>query len=210
MFEAVYTHTNDPRGPTPSQSAGYVSMETLHMISAAAQNNPELRELIELMKQPQGEQSQRDEYASRLTAILRVVFPNGVPEPSTAPASSSRPSAWDLVIEFREKPLDKWIFPRGTVHREKTYNTSRGGRVDARVVSILPYIQSQINPQAPRQQDTPSASNGAQVSPQPVTFHLRGITEQMYQLLTRWSLTSLPSDVLDSRVGLVPYFGATY
>lgn len=186
LFEAIYTYGHEQNAT--SRPAGFTSPELISLVSAAEVNNPQLKVLLdELRKQPIPD----DDLVTKLADMLRAMVPNiGVDaaEPQEAPTAK-----WDLVIEFKEKPHDRWIFPRGSVQFEKAYDTARGRRVDVRVVTRLPYRQEQIGHDL-QLSDPNAAPADAEDTPQPVTFHWKGVSEQVYDMLTRWSMGNRGAD----------------
>lgn len=178
-----------------------------NMVATAAQSNPQLKELIDQLHVQPGS----DEHYNKLAEMLRSVFPDRIPGPSAPQAAAPQPLAWDLVIEFREKPFDRWIFPRGSIQLESKYDTTRGARFDVMVTTVLPYSQAQIGVDlhASGQQETLAPSNIADAPSQSVTFHWRGVTQRMYDLLISWSSTSQPRDAKpQNQVSILLYFQA--
>ncbi|KIP10131.1 hypothetical protein PHLGIDRAFT_34070 [Phlebiopsis gigantea 11061_1 CR5-6] len=171
LFEVIYTHT-DGRNAI-AQTMGYVTPETERLVIAAAADNPDLAQLLEQARRHKPSEAD----TKKLAEIIHVHVPSAFANPSSTQAPP-RPRAWDLIIEFKEKSLDRRIFPRGSVQLERAHETPWGKLFDAMVITTLPYSQQQIGVdlQLSGQQETLATPNDVS-SPQPVTFHWRGLTQ---------------------------------
>ncbi|EKM61345.1 uncharacterized protein PHACADRAFT_247888 [Phanerochaete carnosa HHB-10118-sp] len=156
------------------------------MVSAAEASNPELKLLLDQIRtKPAYEADYK-----RLGELLQSMFPEHLGPNTTSQSSAARPQKWDLVIEFREKPKDRLIFPRGVVQHGRAYDTGKGKRFDVMISTMLPYAQEQIGLDL-KTLDQQALSNTLaddDTKPSPVTFHWKGVTPQIYELLNQWSL----------------------
>lgn len=166
LFEVVYT--TDAHTPS-TRPAGFASPELINMIRTKPAYDADYK---------------------RLGELLQSMFPEHLGPNATSQPSATRQQKWDLVIEFREKPADRWIFPRGLVQLGRAYDTTKGKRFDVMISTMLPYTQDQIglDLQSLDQQKPPTGLADADAKPSPVTFHWKGLTPQIYELLTQWSL----------------------
>lgn len=183
LFEAVYT--TDAHS-SPSRPSGFASPELINMVSAAEASNPELKLLLDQIRtKPAYEADYK-----RLGELLQSMFPDHFGPNATAQTSAARSHKWDLVIELREKPTDRWIFPRGVVQLGKAYDTGKGKRFDVMISTMLPYTQEQIGLDLKTldQQNLANAFTDSDGKPNPVSFHWKGVTQHICDLLTQWSL----------------------
>ena len=107
LFEVVYNFPNDQVAHTPT--SGFATVELLTMVQEAAASNPELNFILEQIST----QPDYDAHLQRLGHIIRTMFPNYAT--TSVPSTPSPTRTWDFVVEFKDKPLDRWIFPRGAV-----------------------------------------------------------------------------------------------
>lgn len=183
LFEVVYT--TDAHTPS-ARPSGFASPELVNMVSAAEASNPELKLLLDQIRtKPAYEADYK-----RLGELLQSMFPEHLGPNPTSQSSNARLQKWDLVIEFREKPMDRWIFPRGVVQLGRAYDTGKGKRFDVMISTMLPYTQEQIGLDLKTldQQNLSNALADDDTKPSPVTFHWKGVTPQIYDLLSQWSL----------------------
>lgn len=190
LFEVIYTSPDGRNATAPTMGLGYVSPETQQLVTEAAAANPDLEQLLQHIRKHAPSEAD----TLKLAEMINIYAPGALPSHAFTQAPP-RPLAWDLIVEFKEKTLDRRIFPRGSVHVERVYDTYWGRRFDVMVITTLPYTQQQIGVdlQLSGQQDTLATPNDV-TSPQPVTFHWRGLTQRTYELLGRWSSTARPLD----------------
>ncbi|KAF9481667.1 hypothetical protein BDN70DRAFT_875969 [Pholiota conissans] len=150
------------RVPTPlisSLTPGPVSTITPSLISqvnAAAAANPILANLLQLAAAGDATQDQLKTLglliqslaamdSAATTAQAAAVAPQQQPYQPTTPHANYYPTnahlpvkPFDLVIEFRETPGDRWLFPRGTVYAERKLDASTSNKnADIRLITCL-------------------------------------------------------------------------
>jgi hypothetical protein len=97
---------------------------------------------------------------------------------------------FDLVIEFREMPSERWIFPRGPVVYEKaTDNDTIEVTYDALVKTLLPFDTSVGNGTSSLTSQAPPAKSSVPVDKPPhvATFRLRKIPSAIWDTISRWA-----------------------
>jgi hypothetical protein len=195
LFEIAYTYDNDPVLHTPP--SGFATVQLLNMVQDAAAQNPELNLILEHVRT----EPDYDVHLQRLGHIIQTMFPAYANTTSSDLISHAR--RWDLVIEFKEKPFDRWIFPRGAVHLDHWYDTHRGRRFDITITTVLPYTQEQIHLDLQKLEHSSLIQDSPSMTAQPVKFHWMGVSQAVHELLTRWSLSDLPQHVLSQSAGQV-------
>ncbi|PIL31798.1 hypothetical protein GSI_06502 [Ganoderma sinense ZZ0214-1] len=120
-----------PTYPQPSQSSpsssssSYVTPALSSRVATAAQTDPILANLLSavISRTATAEQVKRlGVLVRQLEGIPELGPLNGPPAPSPSAAPPFRPVSpkpFDIILEFHEKPSDKWILPRGDVFCER-------------------------------------------------------------------------------------------
>ncbi|OCH86044.1 hypothetical protein OBBRIDRAFT_783868 [Obba rivulosa] len=91
-------------------------------------------------------------------------------------APAPPPREFDLVIEFQERPSDKWIFPRGLVVCEREGSEDPRWRTSNVLISTsLPFPSTAVG------------SNPSDVPPEVVTFKLLRVSPTLWDTLLAWS-----------------------
>lgn len=91
---------------------------------------------------------------------------------------------FDIVIEFRDTPSDRWIFPRGPATCEFVSPLSGPGSIGDLTISTIVPFPGMTLPQDPSTSET---SVQAQLPPkQVVEFHFKMATSYIWDTFSRW------------------------
>ncbi|KAI0319759.1 hypothetical protein OF83DRAFT_1169903 [Amylostereum chailletii] len=101
--------------------------------------------------------------------------------PPPPPAPAPPPRAHDVILEFKEKPYDRWFFPRGISFCERT--PSEGPPSEILVSAALPFPSAASLTQSP---DIIPASE-PEAPKEVVTFRFTNVTEAIWDVLLIWA-----------------------
>ncbi|KAI0697557.1 hypothetical protein BC835DRAFT_1305166 [Cytidiella melzeri] len=109
--------------PTPQGRVNeFVTPALLEQVTQAASADPALHHLLQLAQKNQLTEAQRTTLAAFVRSLNEQLDPRHADQERPQLASSSEAMAvappvrlFDLVIEFQEKPSDRWLVPRGAV-----------------------------------------------------------------------------------------------
>ncbi|CAL1694936.1 unnamed protein product [Somion occarium] len=173
--------------PAPVMSTlpadAFVTPELISQVNSAAASNPVLSNLLHEVAVGRATQDQ----LKTLGLLIQTLKDSGAPQQtSTAPAagSSSTPAQpsqiptasrdFDIVLEFHEKPSDRWILPRGPVSIQPV----RGHRGDDLIVNaVLPFTQTTTS--------NDDVNTKAKV-PEIVAFRFASVSFTVHDLMMRW------------------------
>ncbi|KAI0347756.1 hypothetical protein BDW22DRAFT_1349826 [Trametopsis cervina] len=193
--------TSQPESVNTQARVGeFITPALLEQITQAASTDPALHTLLQLAEKGQLTEEQRSTlkaFVQSLNEKLGLHHGHGEPTPSptqelstqAAPAPIIRP--FDLVIEFQEKPLDRWLVPRGTVHLANAYGSPMGPRYDVVVTVSLPTQNSSHDSQG---HDQPSGAEDPSIPRQTVEMQWKGLQKSGYDALLAWSRTEAALD----------------
>ena len=166
-----------------------VTPDLVIQVSAAAATNPVLKDLLQLAASDKASAEQKKTLADLIRsmgAASKQSQPTASQPPLTAtsshgPVAAPRPAAplrqardFDVVIEFQEKPSDRWIVPRGSTVCK---------RVDSHPLSDI-FVTTAIPPTEHPQTD---ASEGAdEPTPHVVSMRISNVSLGLWELLFRW------------------------
>lgn len=169
----------------------------INQVNAAASSNPILANLLQLAA---GGKATADQLKTLGLLIQSLATPENtqlvppsalaaapiqppLPAISQAPLPPALPiKEFDLVIEFREAPSERWIFPRGPVTCERvldplaSYNILITAALPFPKVNELSPVVDQASPVVPEDE-----------SPQVVTFCLRRTPSTIWDTVSRWA-----------------------
>ena len=181
---------NYPLTTQPSSSSSpssYVTPALSSRVATAAQTDPILANLLNAVIN----RTATAEQVKRLGVLVRQL--EGVPElePSNAPLAPSptapapfrpiSPKPFDIILEFHEKPSDKWILPRGIVFCERV---GVAEEVWARYADVI--ITTTMTPSSPLAD--PSGEHAPDVStPEVVSFRFSKVSQPLWGLLLSWA-----------------------
>lgn len=106
------------------------------------------------------------------------------PLPSPAPQQPVRES--DIILEFREKPFDRWIIPRGPAVLER--KPTSGPLTEILLSTVVPFPKVDFT-----NDGTDSSSQNAKdepatdIPPEVITFRLKKVHQMTWDGLTRWA-----------------------
>lgn len=172
-------------------------------VNAAATSNPTLANLLQLAASGRATPDQlktlglliQSLTSSQVTDILTTIS-QGAPgtDSSTTPLPTA-PAAtqqyqyqqtvkdFDIVIEFRDAPSDRWIFPRGPATCESVSTLGDSGSIgDLAVSTIVPFPSMTL-------QDPPASETNAPAelpSKQVVEFHFKMASSYIWDTFSRW------------------------
>lgn len=113
------------------------------------------------------------------TTVPSYAQPTPQPQPQPQLQLQAQRS-YDLVLEFKEKPSDRWLFPRGPTACERTPST---GPIEQILISTtLPFPKASFPPSALDASFTKKLEAPRQV----VTFRLSGGTPSLWNSLVKW------------------------
>jgi hypothetical protein len=193
-----------PQGTSPLISSLTNSTPTLiNQVNAAALSNPTLANLIQLAASGNASLDQLKNLGLTIQQLASssglsldaYSMPSATHAQNTATAvatsavSSIRPAYhtkdFDIVIEFRESPTDRWIFPRGpAISNFIPVTGSMGSYGEITLSTRLPFEQQtkvapESQPEADAQPKTPEAQ-------EVVTFRFTGAGAAVWDSILRW------------------------
>ncbi|TBU34763.1 hypothetical protein BD311DRAFT_746760 [Dichomitus squalens] len=177
-----------PHDPQVSTSSSYVTPALSAKVQLAAQTNPTLANLLNAVIN----HTATDEEVKRLGVLIRQLEDitelgsASIPPPSSTPSVPVRagsPKPFDLILEFHEKPSDRWILPRGDVFCERV-GVADGAWVRYADVIITMCITPSSPPSEP-----PSIDQQPSDSPTPevVSFRFSRVPHSLWELLLTWA-----------------------
>ncbi|KZT74997.1 hypothetical protein DAEQUDRAFT_16849 [Daedalea quercina L-15889] len=175
-----------------SDASVTVTPDLVAQVSAAATTNPALKDLLHLAAVGKATAEQQKTLANLIRSMgTAPKQPESVlRKPSGSEASGSLGSAeaphpihpprqvreFDIVIEFQEKPSDRWIVPRGPTACE---------RVDTHSSSDV-LLSIALRPTASPHLD-PSEQTTAYGASEVVSLRISEVSQSLWELLLRWS-----------------------
>jgi hypothetical protein len=98
---------------------------------------------------------------------------------------------FDLIIEYQERPSDRWLVPRGSVHLGDAYASSLGSYYDVVIAIDLPVITSTS---MVSESDFMADANTSRKPKQAVKLHWKGLQQETYDILLAWSCGDTVTD----------------
>ncbi|KAI0964079.1 hypothetical protein AcW1_000981 [Taiwanofungus camphoratus] len=173
--------------PTPATDS-YVTPSLISQVNAASMSNPALANLLQLAASGRATSDQLKTLGLLIQSLGTIQPPEAQAGPSSSEPSHSA-KEFDIVLEFQEKPSDRWIFPRGTVVLERVESGPLAAQQpDVLLQTIIPFPDTLYAVSA-----APSESNVAdepitvEVPPHIVTFRLARVSRALWDLLVVWS-----------------------
>ena len=127
------------------------------------------------------------------------------PAQSTNPTSSPVPKEFDLILEFPERPYDRWLFPRVPVVCERNPSL---GKIEAILLMVaLPFPKSK---QGEKQGEADSATNESSDPPQEVVqLRITKVHQALWDSLLNWAGGSAKVEanrsILEKMVRYLPF-----
>jgi len=168
-----------------------VTPDLVSQVSTAALTNPALKSLLHLAAAGKATEEQQKTLGQLIRSLRAVQQPGPVPgHPSTTGitgtlgvAEAPRPidsvlqvREFDIVIEFQEKPSDRWILPRGPAVCE---------RRDAHSLSDV--LLSTVIQSASSQPTESSEKTATATALHVVSINISRVPQALWELLLRWS-----------------------
>ncbi|KAM5530513.1 hypothetical protein V8D89_015829 [Ganoderma adspersum] len=186
-YSAVPTYPQASQSSSSSSSSSYVTPALSSRVATAAQTDPILANLLSAVinRTATAEQVKRlGVLVRQLEGIPELEPPNAPPTPSPAPPPPFRPVSpkpFDVIVEFHEKPSDKWILLRGDVFIERV-GVAEG--VWARYADVI--ITTTMTPASP-----PADPSGEQAPNTPaaevVNFRFSRVSQSLWELFFAWA-----------------------
>ncbi|KIJ66326.1 hypothetical protein HYDPIDRAFT_166593 [Hydnomerulius pinastri MD-312] len=190
-----------------SLSAAPVSQALITQVNAAALSNPTLANLLQMAAAGRASPDQLKTLGLLIQSLANspAMDLDVTPAPSqTTPSRSdaqpgSGPIAptmtpqyqlqvpvqdFDIVLEFREAPSDRWLFPRGPATCEFTSTSGDSGAIgDITLSTIVPFAPVAPAPIAPGVENSSTSDNATR---QVVTFQFRMASSFVWDSISRW------------------------
>lgn len=152
-----------------------VTPELVQHMGSAAASNPTLLKLVQEVAAGHATQNQKETLELLLQTFKSTPGEGNQPQSSTgvlnfsAPQAPSQTPDFDVVLEFNDKPGDRWIFPRGPVNIQPI----RGHQGEDLIVNaVLPFPS------------TPDEASGKYK--EIVAFRFAGVLFTVHDLMNRW------------------------
>ncbi|GLB35924.1 hypothetical protein LshimejAT787_0302120 [Lyophyllum shimeji] len=174
----------------------------INQVNSAAASNPVLANLLQLAAAGMATPEQLKTLGLLIQSLATSERLQRVPPSFAAPSSlaptpagpSATPSSapppfpikeFDLVLEFRDTPSERWIFPRGLVTCERiTESHTSDATSDVVIKACLPFEKAGA-PGDPGTNQTSLVSSANEV-PQVAVFHLRRTQLSLWDTISRW------------------------
>lgn len=188
------------RVPTPLISSltthvAAITPNLINQVNAAASANPILSNLLQLAAAGNATPDQLKTLGLLIQSLANIENVSSISSSATPQQfSSSLPTSttnhydrlptlspvklFDIVIEFRETPGDRLVFPRGLVHAERLFN-STNTNMDISLHMAL----SNAGPLSSEFLQQANDGNGGRY---PVTVHLNQASPAIWDTISRW------------------------
>ncbi|KAI1788812.1 hypothetical protein LXA43DRAFT_627194 [Ganoderma leucocontextum] len=186
-FSAVPNYPQASQSSSSTSSSSYVTPALSSRVATAAQTDPILANLLNAVIN----RTATAEQVRLLGVLVRQL--EGLPElePSNAPPVASpiasspfrpvSPKPFDIILEFHEKPSDKWILPRGDTFCERV-GVAEGvwaRYADVIVATTMTSSGPLADPSGDQPPDTPT--------PEVVSFHFSRVSQSLWELILAWA-----------------------
>ena len=207
------TLTSTSSAPTGASNALLASLSStlpvppglISQVNAAATSNPTLANLLQLAASGRATPDQLKLLGLLIQSLTsspvtgNTATSSQLSTPGTDSSSTLLPTAptgtqqyqyqpavkdFDIVIEFRDAPSDRWIFPRGPATCEFVSALSDPGSIGDLMVSTIVPFPSMTPPQDPPASET---SVPTELPPkQVVEFHFKMASSYIWDTFSRW------------------------
>lgn len=202
--------TNAVKSPEIARSSGSLASNLtsvatitpalINQVNSAASSNPTLANLLQLAAAGLATPDQLKTLGLLIQSLAYSESAHPVPPPLTAtqlpalaPSSVITPpiapvKEFDLVLEFRESPNERWVFPRGLVTCERTASEPAVNALCRAVIkTCLPFPKpAEPEPSSVSGEAVPLAGP-AILEPQLVTFILERTPLAIWDTMSRWA-----------------------
>lgn len=195
-----------PSRPSMDSSAlASVSPALINQVNSAASSNPILANLLQVAA---GGNATDDQLRTLGLLIQSLASRESVASPATQPPppNTNLPSSlfvtqppikpFDVVVEFREMPNERWLFPRGpTVCERILDNVTTGAAYDIILTTCIPFAKtaeattSSTTSSTPATTEQPATESQPQPekTPQAVKMILKKAPFTVWDTLYRWT-----------------------
>lgn len=173
-----------------------VTPELVSRVNSAAQKDAHLSHCIR--EATAGKASPEEvKYITTTINTLTATDPTLWRSASPALTPGHSPKSWDIIFEFRERPNDRWLLPRGPAFIER--NPPDGTRLDSIQLSII--VSAPATESASGEPSSSSSPSQTDV----VTLRLLQPAQTLYDALVNWvggaEINKKNRDVLRTTVG---------
>lgn len=164
-----------------------VTPDLVLQVSTAAATDPVLKDLLQLAGSDKASPEQKKTLADLIRSMGTASKPislqsppagtsahaSGIPSRSSAPLR--RVHDFDIVIEFQEKPSDRWIVPRGSAVCERLNTHPLSDILLSISIPALEHLQAESHEKADET-----------MTPQIVNMRISNVSLGLWELLFRW------------------------
>lgn len=188
-----------PSAPLPSLASPTTITPTLiNQVNSAASSNPILANLLQLAAASKATPDQLKTLGlliqslalseSHTSAMMIPATTTAGPSPYSQTTYVQPVKEFDLVIEFSERPTERWIFPRGPALCERLLDSrSIDATYDVIVTTCVPFSGTPYLHAGPTAPAVPeNAGLGEKPAPQIATFRLEKAPIAVWDTITRW------------------------
>ncbi|KAI0375148.1 hypothetical protein BV20DRAFT_1110334 [Pilatotrama ljubarskyi] len=168
----------------PFPSGTYVTPALSSKVAIAAESDPTLANLLSAVIKRTASEDQVKTLGFLIQSLESVppFGPNSASvdqSPVQSPHRATSPKPFDIVLEFHERPSDRFILPRGTVVCELAPSKSGSAyrASDMIITCCLPFLGT-----ASTDEETDPV-----VSPEVVSFRLSRVSQALWDLMVTWA-----------------------
>jgi len=181
-------HTHLQNASPPPISSAVVTPDMVSQVNVAAESNPTLKNLLRLVASSRATPEQLKTLGLLIQSLGPPQQPSMTAAQTTVPGSSYTVKDFDIVIEFQEKPSDRWIIPRGPAVCEWARSDVNGlPTSDINLSLAVPFPQAQQlhieKVTTSSTEDPASADSPSQV----VTFRLCKTSQALWSVFLIWA-----------------------
>ena len=170
-----------------------ITPNLINQVNAAASANPILSNLLQLAAAGNATPDQLKTLGLLIQSLANIENVSSISS-SAHPQqiSSSQPTSatnyydrlpslvkpFDVVIEFRETPGDRLVFPRGPVHAERLYNSTN--------TNTNISLHMALSNAGPLSSESLQQTNDGNDGRYPVTLHLNQASPAIWDTISRW------------------------
>ena len=176
---------SSPSGQLPAAPGAhpYATQELSNIVFQAAEKDPQLKQLLHLAHSGTATAAQLNE-VSRIVQSLIPESPAQAAPPPPAPVQQAPPPPvrdFDFVIEFQERPSDRWRIPRTMAYCEVV------GLGEVAMTLRLPFPRDEFGSQIDKTPSGETSGNeGPPLPPQLVRLRWKGIYEMTWNSFVAW------------------------
>ncbi|KAG6862140.1 hypothetical protein C0995_004222 [Termitomyces sp. Mi166 len=184
-------------------SVATITPALINQVNTAASSNPTLANLLQLAAAGLATPDQLKTLGLLIQSLATsegtqpvlppTVTPALPPLPTMTPASVTTPQIapvkeFDLVLEFRENPNERWVFPRGLVTCERTTNLPAVNALSRTVMKVcLPFPKPVASEAVPVPGEAGPSISPTVEEPQVATLILERTPLAVWDTISRWA-----------------------